>query len=112
MTTFNSNYDETNPFSDTCAQVALGAAVAETYTVPGANNQRYRAYFTYQSNSAVFVGLNATAVVPGAGSVDTTANIEFKPKKRYVHGGDVISMITPDTTAYMGIAILTLPSTL
>lgn len=103
MTTqWNANYIETMPFSDTDAQFALGTGTEQVYTVPGTNNMVYQAYFTYNDVSNVFVAVNATPVVPTAGSVGTQPYNEFRPEKRYVRGGDTIHCITPDTTAYVG----------
>ena len=110
---YNSNFDITVPFSDASAQFHLQANVEETYTVPGAATVRYSARFGYASNSNVYVRLNATPTVPGAGTVTTQGASEFKPgfdgSQRYVIGGDVIHMITPDTTAYTGVSLRQLP---
>lgn len=111
MTTpFHSNYNETIPFSDICGQIALATNTAQTYTVPGTANQKYQAIFGYASNSNVFVGYNVTATSPTAGTSTTTSSLEFKPDKRYVKGGDEISLITPDSSAYVGVSLLSLPS--
>lgn len=106
MTTqFNSNYDETIPFSDTDAQVGLNINVEQTYTVPGVSTQFFQALFSYISSSNVFVCLNATPVIPALGTVGTQPYNEFRPDKRYVKGGDVIHFITADTSAYVGVSI-------
>jgi hypothetical protein len=110
MTKYNSNFDKTYPFTDTSVRFALATNVAQTYTVPGTNEQKYRAIFSYASNSNVIVGLNATATVPGAGTNQTTQTMEYKPKARYVKGGDVISAITPDASAYCGVSLWLLPT--
>ncbi len=110
MTKYNCNYENTNPLTDTSVRFALGVGVAQTYTVPGTNKDKYRAEFSYASNSNVFVGLNVTATSPGAGTKESTSNIEYKPCRRYVKGGDIISIITPDATAYCGVALLSLPA--
>lgn len=111
MTMYHSNFDETKPFSDTCVQFNLASGVEQTYTVPGANNLKYRAIFTYASNSNVFIGLNVTAASPSSGTKTSTANLEFKPNEpKYVKGGDVIHAISPDSAgAYVGISLLDLP---
>jgi hypothetical protein len=111
MTTpYNSNYDMTIPFSDGCAQIALAANAAQSYTVPGTANINYSVRFTYTYNSNVFVCLNTTPTVPAGGSVGTQQYNEFRPgsdsTQRYVKGGDVIYFITPDTTAYLGIRLM------
>ncbi len=108
-TTYSSNFDHTKPFSDTCAQINLAATVEQTYTVPGASQQKYRALFTFASNSNVYIGLNVTATSPVAGANTTTAGLEFRPSEpKYVKGGDVIHAITADVAgAMVGISLLT-----
>jgi len=110
MTKYASNFDGTKPFSDTVWQMNLATSVEQTVTVPGTNAQLYRAFFTYASNSNVFIGLNVTTAAPGAGLTTTTANIEFKPgEPKYVKGGDVIHASSPDAAgAYLGISLLAL----
>lgn len=111
---YNSNYDLTSPFSDVCAQVNLDVGVAETYTVPGTALNQYSMRLSYASNSNVFVCLNAAPTIPGAGTVGTQQYNEFKPgydgSQRYVKGGDVVQFITPDTTAYVGIKLMSVPA--
>lgn len=102
---YNANYIETMPFSDTAVQVACGTNVEETFTVPGTPTMQYQAYFEYISTSNVFVRLNGTPAVPAAGTVGTEQYNEFRPKKRYVRGGDVIHFITPDASAYVGVSL-------
>jgi hypothetical protein len=102
---YNSNYQETMPFSDAAAQVSCLVGVAETYTVPGTETMQYQAYFEYASNSNVFVCKNAAPTIPTGGTVGTQPYNEFKPKKRYVRGGDVLHFITPDATAYVGVSL-------
>lgn len=111
---YNSNYDLTIPFSDVCAQIALGVGVEQVFPVPGNPTDRYSVRFTYISTSNVFVGLNATPAVPGAGTVATQQYNEFRAgedgSQRYVKGGDVIHFITPDATAYVGIRLMSVPA--
>ncbi len=102
---YNANYIETMPFSDVCVQFNLAAGVAQSYIVPGLAGSQYQAYFEYASNSNVFVCNNGTATSPVGGTHTTTAYNEFKPKKRYVKAGDVLSLITPDTNAYVGLSL-------
>ena len=111
---YNSNYDLTIPQSDTCAQVALGTGVVETFTIPGTSLNNYSVRFTYASDSNVFVRFNSAPTIPGPGSVNTEQYNEFKPgsdgSQRYARGGDVIQLITPDATAYVGISVRALSS--
>lgn len=102
---YNENYLETMPFSDTCAQINCGANVEQTYTVPGTSEQQYQAYFEYTQDSNVFVCKNQTPTIPASGTIGEQQYNEFKPKKRYVRGGDVLHFITPDTNAYIGMSL-------
>lgn len=102
---WNANYIETMPFSDTAVQVACTINEDQTVTVPGTDIIQYQAYFEYASSSNVFVCKNSVPVIPSNGSVGTQAYNEFKPKKRYVRGGDVIHFITPDNVAYIGVSL-------
>ena len=45
MTTYSNNFDHAKPFSDQCFQSNLAANVSQSYTVPGAATQKYRAKF-------------------------------------------------------------------
>jgi hypothetical protein len=109
---YNSNYDETIPFSDVCAQFALTANDAQSFTVPGLAGSQYSVHFGYTSTSNVFVCKNAVPVIPSANSVGTQQYNEFRPgddgTQRYVNAGDIIYMITPDATAYIGISLRSL----
>ncbi len=111
MTMYQNNFDGTKPFSDICAQISMAANVEETFTVPGTSDQKYRAKFEFAANSSVYVGLNVTATSPASGTTTTTANLEFRPSEpKYVKGGDVIHVVSPDTTgAYVGISLLSIP---
>ena len=102
---YNSNYHETLAFSDTDYQVGLGVRVEQTITVPGTATTQYQALFSYISTSNVFVRLNVTPGIPPAGTVGTEQYNEFRPCKRYVKGGDVIHLITPDASAYVGVSL-------
>jgi hypothetical protein len=102
---YNANYIETMPFSDTAVQVNCAANTEETFTVPGTETMQYQAYFEYISTSNVFVRLNGTPAIPASGTVGTEQYNEFRPKKRYVRGGDVIHFISPDAGAYIGVSL-------
>jgi hypothetical protein len=102
---YNSNYIETLPFSDACSQVACTTNVEEVVNVPGTSTTQYQAYFGYNQSSNVYVRLNGTPTIPSPGSVGSEPYNEFRPKKRYVRGGDVIHFITPDATAYVGVSL-------
>lgn len=109
---YNSNYDETIPFSDVCFQVGLGAGVEQTVTIPGPATTNYQALFSYNCTSNVFVRKNGAATSPLSGTVGSVQYNEFKPKKRYVRGGDVIHIICPDAgTTYVGVSLRQLNQT-
>lgn len=102
---YNSNYHETMAFSDMDWQVGLSANSEQTITVPGDSIVQYQAFFGYNDVSNVYVCNNATPVIPAPGSVGNQQYNEFRPLKRYVRGGDVIHLITPDATAYLGVSL-------
>ncbi len=109
---YTSSYDQTIAFSDTDEQFHLTANVEQHFTVPGNSDQKFNLLFGLSSNANIFIGYNVTATIPAADSATTTQGIEFitPDSKRYVIGGDVISIITPDTVAYLGISIRSIPN--
>lgn len=107
--TYNSNFDGTTPFSDASYPVALATNTDETITVPGVATMQYQAVFSYTSTSNVFVRLNATPTVPPPGTGALEQYNEFRPCKKYAKGGDVIHLITPDASAYVGVSLMQLP---
>jgi len=112
MTTiWNSNFEnKTTPFSDTAVRFNLATNTSQTYTVPGTSSDKYQATFTYTSTSNVFVGYNFTPTIPGSGTNETTHSEEFRPICKYVKGGDVLSLISPDAAgAYVGVSLLAIP---
>jgi len=107
---YSSSCDETIPFSDSCAQLNLSTGVAQSYTVPGENNKKYSALFAFDDNANIFICLNNTAVAPGAGLKTETKRLEFRPIKRYVKGGDVLSILAPTSDEYVGISLRAIPN--
>jgi hypothetical protein len=111
---YNSNYEQTIPFSDVCAQLALATNTDLSYTIPGTPANNYTMIITYTSTSNVFVCKNAAATVPGAGLITQQQYLEFRGgsdgTKRSVKGGDVIHFITPDASAYVGIRLMAVPA--
>ena len=107
---FHQSFGLAIPFSDTCEQFALAANVAQTYTVPGTSDKKVRLEFSYISTSNIWVGYNIAASIPGAGTKTAISGLEFRPEIRYAIGGDVISLITPDASAYVGISVLGIPN--
>ena len=111
MTTlWNSNFEnKTIPFSDTTVRLALATNTVQTFTVPGTNKDKFQAVFSYICTANVFIGYNFTPTVPPAGLQESTGIEEFRPDCRYVKGGDVLSFITPDASAYVGVSLLSIP---
>jgi hypothetical protein len=111
---YNSSYDLTRPFSDYCIQVHVTDAAVQTYTVPGVSTNRYSGRFTYNDTSNVFVCLNAAPVPVGPDTVGEQPYNEYRPgsdgTQRYLKGGDVIQFSTPDAAAYVGLALMSIPS--
>ncbi len=103
--TYNSNYKETRPFSDTCAQMSFIPGFVENYVVPGTPEMQYEVVFEYACNSNVFVTINGTPAFPAPGVITSQPYCEFKPKKKYAKGGDLISLVTPDATGYAGLSL-------
>lgn len=110
---YNSNFDLTIPFSDVCAQIALGANVEETFAVPGNSTVKYSMRINLNATSNVFIRLNDTPTIPPGGTVGTEQYNEYRAgadgSQRYVQGGDVVHFITPDASAYVGISLRQLP---
>lgn len=102
---YNSNYHETMPFSDTCFQIALVANTDNTITIPGTSSTYYQALFSYTYDSNVFICNNSSVDIPVSGVIGTQFYNEFRPEKRYVRGGDIMHLKTPDTQAYVGVSL-------
>jgi len=81
---------------------------ASSITVPS-SFQNWIAVFSYQPGVDVWVDFSgATAAIPvGATFAATTS--ELNPAARYVSGGSVISAITANATADMGIMLYAVP---
>jgi len=109
MTNYVNSFNVTEPFSDKTAQLALAAGAALTYTVPGNSSNSYKAEFSWPYNANVWVGYNVTATSPGAGTITSNANIEFRPDFRFVRGGDVLSFISSAIVTDAGLRLMTLP---
>lgn len=108
-TSYNQNYQDTYPFSDTGAKLALAANTELTWTVPGTETDKYRALFAFNSTANIWVALNNTATVPAAGTVSNTYMQELRPHARYVQGGDVLHFIS-SAIAECGVTLLKIPA--
>lgn len=107
---YYNNYVDTTNFSDVTPRMALRAGAPLSYTVPGTSAQSYQAIFSFTADANVFVGYNTTATVPVQDEVTTGGSLEFRPIKRFVKGGDVLSFVTPDPIAYIGFSLRSLPN--
>lgn len=99
---YNCNYDGTMNFTGGAVQLRLSANTEVTFTVPGPATTMYAVDFRYNSNNDYFIGYKVTAVIPAPDVAGEVGNLDYKPDKRFVFGGDVLHFITPNTTAYMG----------
>lgn len=81
----------------------LTTGSAASVTVPS-NFPYWVISFGYEDGSNVWVSFTTTAAVP-AGATFASTQSTFKPGSRTVKAGTVISLITPDTTAQVGIEL-------
>lgn len=72
-------------------------------TVP-ANYPNWIAVFSFQPGTNVWVANNTTATVPVGSTFDTTSS-ELNPSARWVHAGDVLSFITDNVSADVGVSL-------
>jgi|SRR5580692_9168513 hypothetical protein len=80
----------------------LSANAEQHFTVPS-NFAKWIAVFSYQPGSNVWVANNDTAAVPSSSFAATTS--QFNPAARYVQAADVLSFITADTSALVGVSL-------
>lgn len=73
----------------------LAVGVAQSVTVPSTYSN-YIAIFSYTPGSTVWVSVNGTAVAP-AGAFGLSVSM-MNPAGRQVKAGDVLSLITADST--------------
>lgn len=83
----------------------LAANVAQSATVPNnpsSTNNVWLAIFSFEKGTDVYVANNATATVAGGSFAQTPS--QLNPTPRQVNGGDVLSFITADTSAVVGVS--------
>jgi hypothetical protein len=89
------------PFATDLKSATLANGSAKSFTVPS-NYKIWNVNFSYQSGVDIWVSINGTAAVP-AGSSFASTNSILNPASRTVTAGTVISCITANTTADIGI---------
>lgn len=90
-------------FSDTNYKTTLSAGAEQHFTVPmNPNGKDWLAIFSLQEGFSIWVDNNHTASVPTGSFAATTS--QRNPAGRQVKGGDVLSFITPATTADVGVS--------
>lgn len=82
------------------------AGVAVSLTVPD-NYKYWVAVFSIEPGVRVWVANNATAAVP-AGATLAASNSELNPTARLVKANDVLSFVTPDTSADISVSFYAL----
>lgn len=82
----------------------LAANVEQHFTVPNniSTSQKYLAVFSFNPGANVWVANGSTAAV--AGSSFSTTLSALNPAVRTVHAGDLLSFITADTAAFIGVS--------
>lgn len=86
--------------SITIESVYLGDGTAASFTVPSVASYYYLS-FQKEDGATIFVDFTgATAVLPGSGSFAATT-AECNPGVRTVAAGTSVSVITPNTNAYL-----------
>ena len=83
--------------SDAMLSGKLASGVAKTVTVPIGMNVGIAA-FSFEPGSSIWIAINNGNAVSPTGDPLAT-NSELNPSVREVNGGDIISLITSDSTA-------------
>jgi hypothetical protein len=74
----------------------LAAGVAQSVTVPS-TYPNWIAIFTFTPGASVWVSVNGTAAAPSGAFASSTSTLN--PAGRQLKAGDVLSIITADTTS-------------
>lgn len=107
-TPYNSSHESTNSFTDQAAQINLAAATVATYTVPGLNQMRFQCIFSWSANADVYVGVNETPVASTMGMITNSSGVAFRPLKKFVKGGDILSFLSTSAVADSGLELFLL----
>ncbi len=84
------------PFSTDKFSATIANGVEQTFTVPS-NYKTWIVSIVPNSGGNIFVARNQTAAIP-AGATFAATNSEQNPGPRTVYAGDVIHVITDDTS--------------
>ena len=93
---------EVQPFSNHAPQFALAANTELTDTAPGDASITYQANFSWPYDAKVWVALNASAVIPTAGTMTSTSVSVLNPKRKFFSGGDVLHFKSTATVTDAG----------
>jgi hypothetical protein len=77
---------------------------AEPFTVP-TDFKFYELHFSIDPGLRVWISYNGVAAEYPAAATWADTNSELNPGARVVPGGSIISAITPDTSAQLGVAM-------
>lgn len=77
---------------------------AEEFTVPS-EFRLYELHFSIDPGLRVWISYDGDAAEYPSGATFADTNSELNPSARVVPGGTVISAITPDTSAELGVAM-------
>lgn len=86
----------------TSAKTTLAAGIAQSITIPS-TYEKWQIICTYSEGSSVWVANNETPTVPTSSFVWSAG--ERKPIIRMVNAGDVISFVTSDASAEVGVVL-------
>jgi hypothetical protein len=106
MANFNMSRDVTGspayapPFPLIGTSTTLTANIAQSYTVPSTFKE-YIAIFSIDPGTRIWIASNATAVGPTSSFANTVSTLN--PTARFVNAGDVLSFISSDTNAMVGV---------
>ncbi len=89
-------------FTDVNMSTMLSQDTLQNFTIPS-DFSKWIAVFSYSTGANVFIASNVDAEVPGS-SFSQTAS-QLSPATRLVRSGDVLSFITPDTTAIVSVSL-------